>query len=203
MAFDIRLLVWLTVGFILSVVAGTLSHELGHYAVAKYLGYAAEITYGYTFWEPLDGSSSVNPLHSFYITLGGPVQTMSFGTVGIILLFATGKNFGVGRSSKFMHWFLIFLSLFWLRQAAIFVGRTLEYFIVGRFSHLGDEAKIADHLQMASWSICLLTGSIGFVVLATVINRFVPQETKVTFIVAGLTGGPLGYVLWNSLLGER
>jgi len=43
--FDLKLFLILTFTFILMTVVGTLSHELGHYAVAEYLGYDARIDY--------------------------------------------------------------------------------------------------------------------------------------------------------------
>ena len=49
--FDIKLFAFLAVAFIISTISGTLSHEYGHYAVAKYLGYSSKVSYGYTNWN--------------------------------------------------------------------------------------------------------------------------------------------------------
>lgn len=43
-----KLLVGLTIGFIGFTIVGTISHEAGHYIVAKYYGFDATIHYGYT-----------------------------------------------------------------------------------------------------------------------------------------------------------
>ena len=43
--FDYKLFILLTLTFIIMTVIGTLTHELGHYSVSKYLGYEASINY--------------------------------------------------------------------------------------------------------------------------------------------------------------
>ncbi|MEI6593966.1 MAG: hypothetical protein WCO28_00275 [Bacteroidota bacterium] len=45
------LFIYLTLGFIAFTVIGTLSHEFGHYAVAKYFGWNPRIGYAYTTFE--------------------------------------------------------------------------------------------------------------------------------------------------------
>jgi hypothetical protein len=46
-----RLFILLFAGFIISVVAGTLSHECGHYFVARFLGYkGGHISYAFTYY---------------------------------------------------------------------------------------------------------------------------------------------------------
>lgn len=43
-----RLLFYLSIGFIISTVAGTLSHEYGHYLAAKILHIPMKVHYAYT-----------------------------------------------------------------------------------------------------------------------------------------------------------
>lgn len=43
---DIKYLIFLTLGFILSTAIGTVSHELGHVITAKSLGYETTLHYG-------------------------------------------------------------------------------------------------------------------------------------------------------------
>ena len=43
--FKLRLFVMLAIGFIAFIVIGTVSHECGHYIIAKCLGYEARINY--------------------------------------------------------------------------------------------------------------------------------------------------------------
>lgn len=46
---NLRLFLFLAVGFMFFTVFGTLSHEFGHFAVARFLGYPAKISYGSTY----------------------------------------------------------------------------------------------------------------------------------------------------------
>lgn len=49
--FDKRLFVYLFFGFIIAVVAGTLSHECGHWLAARYFGFRyARINYAFTMY---------------------------------------------------------------------------------------------------------------------------------------------------------
>lgn len=197
-----RLLFYLVIGFLISVIAGTLSHEFGHYCIAELLGYKAEITYGYTFWESANDSSGVDPLHGFYITLGGPVQTMLTGTLGLILLFVFNNSFLFSDRPGFWQWTLIFLSLFWLRQTANFLIWIAGYLLNGQFSKRSDEIKISNHLEIPDWIIPFFSGMAGICVLATVIVKFIPIKHRITFMTAGSIGGSLGYLLWFRWIGR-
>ena len=44
--FNLRVCFWVILTFIIFTIVGTLSHELGHIAVAKYLGYETYLSYG-------------------------------------------------------------------------------------------------------------------------------------------------------------
>ena len=46
------LFVKLFIAFIAATIIGTITHELGHYLVAKSFGYPASINYASTHWEP-------------------------------------------------------------------------------------------------------------------------------------------------------
>ncbi|WP_312075913.1 hypothetical protein [Chryseobacterium sp.] len=49
--FDFKLFLILAFTFIIMTVVGTLTHEMGHYAVAKYFGYNARIDYQSTRFD--------------------------------------------------------------------------------------------------------------------------------------------------------
>ncbi len=50
--FDIALAIKLFIAFIMMTVIGTLTHELGHYSVSKYLGSESNINYkSSTYWD--------------------------------------------------------------------------------------------------------------------------------------------------------
>jgi fatty acid desaturase len=49
--FNKKLFIALTLGFILTTIVGTITHECGHYLAAKYYGYNASINYAATKWH--------------------------------------------------------------------------------------------------------------------------------------------------------
>ena len=55
--FNWQLFVSLCVGFILFTIIGTLSHEAGHYTVAKWFGYHPRINYAATYYNEPDTST--------------------------------------------------------------------------------------------------------------------------------------------------
>src|SRR5437870_3363662 len=81
----------------------------------------------------------VNSSDDFWITAGGLLETMLTGTIGLGFLFSFRKD----NATKlyFGQWFLIFISLFWLRQTANFVTWIGGYFFTGKFSQRSDEIQ--------------------------------------------------------------
>ena len=199
---DKRLFVVLFFVFIAATVIGTLSHELGHYVAAKYLGYNAKISFAYTYWTPTNPDEAVILKNSFFITLGGPLQTMLTGTIGIFLLFIFRNSFVSTNRLSVRQWTIIFFSLFWLRQTTNLITWLGRYIITGQYSSNGDEIQIANYLRLPYWTILTFTGIIGFIVLAVIILKFIPKKQKLTFIISGFTGGIAGYILWLLLFGK-
>ena len=64
--FDIKLFIYLAIAFIFSTIVGTISHEYGHYTVAKYLGYTSTVSYGYTNWDDIKTRPFVDSVFSKY-----------------------------------------------------------------------------------------------------------------------------------------
>lgn len=200
MYLDMRLFIWLFLSFIFATVVGTLTHELGHYVVAEFLGYDAEIHYGATgiVKAPVNGK----PSDSFWITLGGPMQTMLTGSIGLVLIFINRKSFSVSKTLFGWQWFLIFIALFWLRQTANLTTWIGGYLLRGNFSGRGDEIRLAKYLGLPNWLILSFTGLIGLTILTVIIFKVVPVKQRLTIIVSGLFGGIVGYILWLDVLGK-
>jgi hypothetical protein len=185
--------------FILATVIGTVSHESGHYFVARYLGYDAKIHYSHT---TVHFAGEINDKHPFLVTLGGVLQTMITSVVGLILLFTYRKSFTAKSELSFKQWILIFISLFWLRQPAnLFMGLG-EYVLTGKFPPGFDEIKISQYLNLPNGFILVLTAILGLIILSVVIFMFIPPRQRNTFILAGLIGGISGYFLWMKVFGK-
>ena len=198
MIFDRKLALYLSLGFILATVAGTLSHEWGHYIVARSLGYQVAINYASTY---LTEGPYPTSAHNFWFTLGGPVQTMLTGTIGLLLLFLFRKSFQSRHKLSFRQWCLIFITLFWLRQTANLVVGIGIFLFTGRLSQRSDEVKLARYWQLPGETISIITGILGALVLTIVIFTFIPVRQRLTFAISGLVGGVAGYMLWLEWLG--
>ena len=200
-----KLFLYLTLTFIVATVVGTLSHEFGHYIVAKSLGYDADIHYAFTTWDRDDSDALTDSADSnniFYILIGGPIQTMLTGSIGLILLYVCRQSFQDAKQLSLKQWTIVFMSLFWLRQTANFVVWISKFLLTGNFSTRSDEVVLAKYLHIPSWTITSATAVIGVGVLVLILTKFMPREQRRLFILAGLVGGITGYILWLNLLGE-
>lgn len=227
--FQIRLFFLLSAGFILFTIIGTLSHEFGHYIVAKMLGYNTGIHYGYTTLQKGEDEEikkiNVKRHREIYlkkdypekpqyealvissdkkeriILMGGPLQTMITGTLGLILILVYRRNFYSATTLNARQWLLIFISLFWLRQVANFAGTLIISFLTGKKDFESDEVLLANYFDLNFLSLSAITGIIGLAVSCFVIFNFIPVTQRKTFIAAGFTGGITGFILWLYILG--
>jgi hypothetical protein len=231
--FQPRLFAWIFIGFIISTIAGTLSHESGHYLMAKILGYSPSLRYAYTTYgyrenkdfQYLENVSkeynndfehmklsdrekyyeTVNKIerNKALLTIGGPLQIMLTGTIGLIFLFFLRKKYYSTSSLSIQQWIPVFLSLFWLRQSAKLAVLLAFYLFRGSFIGRSDETFLAQYFNVPLPSIALLTGIAGFIILIIVVFRFIPERERLTFLAGGFTGGIAGYILWLNVLGPR
>ena len=228
--FDFKLFLVISIAFIFFTFIGTVSHEYGHFTIAKYLGYNASVSYGYTNWEDKPNNDFIVSTYkkyskeiesgidfpekkkfdflqkkydedNFWITLGGPLQTMLTGSLGLLILLFQYKKIGQADKLTNLNWVVIFFSLFWIRQTANFFTWLFGYTHTGKFSLSGDEIVLAQNLSLPIWIFALLTAIMGFLILAFVIFKIIPINKRLTFIFSGLVGGVFGYCLWLFWLG--
>lgn len=203
MKLDKRLFIWLLFAFIIETVLLTLTHEYGHYVVARYLGYDASISYGSTnWWVHTAPQHPINPADDFYITLGGLCQTMMTGIIGSVLLFYFRKSFESANQLSIRQWTLVFVSLFVVRPVVNIVVGLGRYVFTGEFSKRGDEIKIAHYLQIPELMVLTIVAIIGAAIVSLIIFKFIPVKQRLTFIASAVLGGSTGYVLWLVLLGK-
>ncbi|RRA95777.1 hypothetical protein [Paenimyroides viscosum] len=200
---DFKLLFSLIITFVLFTIIGTVSHETGHYLVAKIVGLDAIVHYGSTsIIIPDDFDDIITKSELLLVTLGGPLQTIFTGTLGLLLLLYNRKKIISLKKLKIIHWFYIFLSLFWLRQTFNFITLITKYFIKGRYSKQMDEIKLARNLDIHDFSILIPTAFIGLLVAFYIIFKYIPYNQRFTFILSGLIGGILGFYFWLILFGK-
>ena len=229
--FDVKLFLLLSLAFFVSVIVGTVSHECGHYTVAKYLGYSSSIHYSYCIWDDESTRPFMDSVYTnyakevqanlnfpqkekfniiqqkqmkdgFWITLGGPLQTMFTGTLGLLLLLKQKKKINQTNNINLYQWFCIFLSLFWLRQFVNLFTWIIGYFINGNFKTHGDEIGLAMSLGLPIGTLIIFTAIIAFAISLFIFFKIVSSYKRVTFIAAGLFGGTVGYLFWLVWFGE-
>ena len=212
--------------FIFFTMIGTLSHEGGHFIVARFLGYTPSIHYGYTgigrnklnkeigsfykryktqiaakknFPEKSRFDELIRKSHNdhLWISLGGPLQTMLTGTIGLWLVFRrrTIRHYAATN----FDWLCLFLSLFWLRQPT-----NMLFWLIHKSFNLtsrGDETMLDSLLGLPQGSIILTTGLLGLFFSCAAIYFTVPKNQLVAFCASGVIGGISGYILWLKIIG--
>lgn len=101
------------------------------------------------------------------------------------------------------HWVLVFMTMLWLRQIANASIGVLVYIFQGRVMQKGDESSVSLKLGLPVYTLDFLTGFGGLVIVSIVIFKFIPLSQRFTFILSGLVGGVLGYILWMEILGPK
>lgn len=230
--FDKRLFFIFFIAFIFSTIAGTLSHEFGHYVMAKSLGYQPRISYGHCNWEQDEDAKAIDSVFNkykgdslpaidsadiiflngigerqerddFWIGFGGPAQTMLTGSIGFLMIWWNRKKISESAKLSFYQWVLIFLSLFWLRQVAIFGVILLAWLITGELKFGGDEYGLALKSGLPQWSIILPSALTGLAILWYIVFKIIPGRQRLTFLLSGLAGGVFGYYFWLLWIGPK
>ncbi len=195
-----RYLVIFSLLFVAFTIIGTLSHELGHYTMARLLGYDAVLHYGSTSYALTDtGNNTVSDdlAKQLFITSAGPLQTIITGLVGLMILYL--RRTRNRQRFDWFDWFAGFMSLFWLRE--VFNLSISAYQLTQGYLAGGDEIRIAQFLGLPSLSLAVILGLIGLSVAIFVVFRKVPRDMRPTFILSGFIGGLLGFELWMHHLG--
>lgn len=222
---------WVSLAFIFFTMVGALSHEYGHIAVAKYYGFPTILHYGSMNYEDnsvemkeadllmkKNNSAIVNQndfpdqdqlnnlwkviyFKELMIRIGGPFQTILTGTIGFIVLLIRRKNIQQ-YGMKTLDWLCVFLSLFWLREVCNLTLSVLSAILRGKQNYFGgDEKNIAMMLEIPKGSIAIPLAILGLLVSLFVIFKIIPIDKRLNFILGGLFGGVLGYILWLRILG--
>lgn len=226
-----RLFLYIFLGFIFCTIIGTLSHEGGHIAVAKYFGYKTRLSYGSMHWDQKADRASIHKLvgpyneeacngkpfpgraafeekrdemrlKRFFVNLGGPLQTVLTGTIGFVILWYRRKKFPL--NFNIMDWTSVFLAFFWIRQPCnLLLSLTGRIFGGDRLWFGGDERKLSLYLKIPSGTISVFTGITGLLIVAYVMLVMIPKKHRATFVAAGVTGGVTGFILWMDYLGPH
>ena len=215
---DFRLFLRLWCAFIVFVPVAILSHECSHFIVAKCLGYNnAHLSYSSVSYEkgiqqiPAPKKAIANYITSqvvqntdtkkFLCILAGPFSSLLIGSVAFIILIIKRHSYFHCQALYYSQWLVIFLSLFWLRPV-INMSTELSLLAYGNpYNTSNDEYKIAMFLGIPFLPMILISGISGFLVILTVLFKFVPANSQLAFILAGFAGAYVGHWVWFSWVG--
>lgn len=229
-AIDFKRLLFISLAFALFTAVGTVSHEYGHILMAKSIGYETTLHYasmnsknselinklteiykenkvdiknGSDFDQKAEYQKCLKQLKSdkLLVRIGGPIQTMLTGILGLIILFYRRKIIDP-HNFKWMDWLGVFLSLFWLREVFNLAMSVIGEIISPNGSFFGgDERIISELLNLWSGTISITLGLIGLFISVFIVFRVVPRHLRLTFILGGLLGSKLGLILWMDIFG--
>jgi len=139
-------------------------------------------------------------LKNLLVTIGGPLQTISTGILGLLILYLRRHK----NKLKFnlIDWIGVFLSLFWLREIFnLTVSISSKLFFNGKNYFGGDELYISRRLHISDGSVPISLGLIGLLISFYVVFKIVPEKYRFSFIISGIIGGIIGYFIWFHFLG--
>ncbi len=138
-----------------------------------------------------------------FISMGGPVQTLLTGIIGLIILFLRRKSIHI-KGLKIIDWLAVFLSLFWLREIFNIVHSLGAEIISPNGSWFGgDEYYISKDLNLWPGTIPILLGTTGLLISVYIVFKIVPKNLRLTFILSGIIGGISGFILWMNIMGPK
>lgn len=137
---------------------------------------------------------------SFFITLGGPLQTMLTGLLGFTVLWFRRKDIYSRGHLKLAEWTAVLLSYFWSRQVFNFLF-SIDQTFSDRKRFASDEPMISQYLNLPPWAFGMVTCAIGAIILLWVTFKLIPVHQRLTFLASGLIGSTIGWILWMDWLG--
>jgi hypothetical protein len=225
-----RLFAMLALSFVIATIISTVSHEAGHCAVAKALGYDVTLHYAsmnhssYLKEHDLENyyNKHINKMiskepspertrftqlyatgkkESILIILGGPLQTYITGSIAMLWLWYHRKKMFLKGYLTTKDWFVVIIAFFWSRAVITELICIYYYFVERRLLKGGDEAKISHYLGLPVNSLNTIMGIIGALFLLWVTFCIVPKQQRFTFILAGIAGSALGAAIWFLWIG--
>ena len=187
--------------FFVAAIAGTLLHECGHALMAMFFGFHPEVHYAYcTSLCDADGEAIQQGLliyrqypERMWITLGGPLQTILTGTIGIAGLIALRRKAIVDAyNPKHLLW--IILAYFHSRWVMNSAGILYKVYVSGNDSR-SDEVRLFKY-----WNIDVATGTWMLLIVSSLLLGYVTfvlvRNHRWQLIVYGALGSIAGGWFW-------
>lgn len=193
--------------FFVAAIAGTLLHECGHALVAMYFGFHPQVHYAYCSygstndWKLVEEGKLMYYTYpqTIWMTLGGPLQTILTGTIGLVGLWVLSRRTTVDAwNTKHLLW--IALTYFYSRT--IFVSVVLIYGLyIGNLYRGSDESKLLSY-----WEINPLTGNLVMLIVSSAILAYATfvlvKKHRLQLIIFGALGSAVGAWFWLYYAGK-
>lgn len=140
------------------------------------------------------------PVEGFWVTVGGPTQTILTSLVGLCILFYRRSKHR--NDFVFLDWLGVFLSLFILREVFNLLMAVKSLILSGSKNYNWDEFKISRYLGYGDWFLPIITCILGIAISLYIFFKVVPLKYRFTFLIAGFIGSILGFFFWFDFLGK-
>ena len=138
------------------------------------------------------------------IGLSALLTNILIGTIGFFFLFIYRHRLEKQNELKAHQWLMVFLSLWWLSMAAVFVTWIFPHILNVSFAWGNPLSYLAHYcFHIPAWLLVIPLGILGFAIPTIVVFKFIPPLQRLTFITSGFVGCISGYVLWFIILGPR
>jgi len=133
--------------------------------------------------------------------IGGPLQTMITGTIGILLLWYNRKKIVIKKELSLKEWLAVILAFFWSRAVLNELICIYYYLVERKVSKFGDESMISLSMGYHANTLNATTCIVGTFLLLWVTFFIVPKQQRFSFILAGISGSALGVMIWFLWIG--
>jgi hypothetical protein len=187
--------------FFIAAPAGTLLHECGHALVALLFGFHPVVHYDWcstisaSDWQMVeDGTKNYNEYpHRFWITAGGPAQTLITGFTGMAALLVLSRRTVINAWNG-THLLWIVLAYFHSRWVYNSLGILYKLYVSGKHSN-ADEVKL-----MRYWNIDIAAGTWAMLLVACALLAYITfvlvKKNRWQLIVFGGAGSLAGGWFW-------
>lgn len=160
-----------------------------------------EKEYFLKYRKSLSSNSNTAVHNPVLFTLAGPLQTMITGTIGIIWLLYQRKKIILKNELSVKEWLAVLIAFFWSRQLFNALTALVYYIPKGVLPRGGDEVKISRYFHLPLGIINVITGIVALFLLVWVTFYLIPKNQRLSFILAGIVGSALGFVIWMKWIG--
>lgn len=131
-----------------------------------------------------------------WIYCGGPLMTIIIASMGVALLRRQKGQMKDATGLNGVQWLLVLAAAMWVKPIYDLVGSFAAQLIKGDAYLPTDEYKMCAVLGIYPWTANIVEAIAGIIFLRMLFG-IVPQTDRRLLVIAGLSGGIAGFVLWH------